>query len=135
VLDLIESILASYPPQLRANTQHLRTLVTRAVPQATETVQARHHYIAYSSSGRTHERIIYMCPVKGWMRLGFDFGGKLVDPYHRLEGDGERMRHGTVKTVEDARHPALEGLILSAWAAGTVALPQRKARRWSPGHP
>jgi hypothetical protein len=122
MLDPVEAFLATHPEALRAISRRLRALVRQVVPQACEVVYARHNYIGYSPSGKMRERIVYICPVKDWVRLGFDYGGQLTDPDHLVEGEGLRLRHVKVRTLEEASNPALEPLVRASWGAGEEAL-------------
>lgn len=115
--DQIEAFLATYPPAMQAVTQTLRALVTRPMPRAVEVLYARHNHIGYSLTGKMREGIIYICPLKDYVRLGFMYGGQLTDPTHLLQGEGKRMRHVKVRTLEAANTPALEQLIVASWAA------------------
>ena len=42
-------------------------------------------------------------------------GTQLPDPDQKLVGEGKWLRHVKVYTVEEAEHPALEGLVKAAW--------------------
>jgi hypothetical protein len=42
-------------------------------------------------------------------------GTHLPDPHLVLVGEGKRMRHIKVRSLEDANHPALEQLMEEAW--------------------
>jgi hypothetical protein len=135
MLDPVEAFLAPHPEALRAICRRLRALVRQVVPHACETVYARHNYIAYSPSGNLRKRILYICPVKDWVRLGFDYGGRLADPDHLVEGAGLRLRHVKIRTLEEASNPALEPLVKAAWQAGEDALARPRTRRGNPGAP
>jgi hypothetical protein len=53
--------------------------------------------------------------VKGYVNFGFFFGAGLPDPEHLLVGEGKRMRHVKVRSVDEARNPALGKLITATW--------------------
>lgn len=113
--DPIDTFLAGYPPAMRAISQRLRTLVIGAMPQASEVLYARHNHIGYSFNGKMSERILYICPMRAYVRLGFMYGGRLDDPVHLLEGVGKRLRHVKVRTLHEADSPALRQLVVTAW--------------------
>jgi len=72
--------------------------------------------ISYSVSVSPFDRICYIAPQKqGYVNFGFFFGAALPDPEHLLVGEGKRMRHVKVRSVEEARNPALEKLIAMMW--------------------
>jgi hypothetical protein len=125
----IVAFLAGYPPQIAAICQRLRALVEQAAPDAREVLVARHNHIAYALSDRPSERIVYICPMREWARLGFYYGGALDDPAGLLEGEGKRLRHVKAPTQEQAEAAALAPLLAAGWAAGEAALAKRRWRR------
>ncbi len=60
-------------------------------------------------------RIVYICPMKDYVRLGSMFGIHLPDPDQLLIGVGSRMRHIKVRTLKEASNPALKRLVKAAW--------------------
>lgn len=75
-----------------------------------------HDAVRYSVSASPIDRICYIAPQKkGYVNLGFFFGATLSDPEHLLTGEGKRMRHVKVRSVEEARSPKLEKLIAATW--------------------
>lgn len=122
----IAAFLTGYPPQIAAICQRLRALVALVAPEAREVLVARHNHIAYALSDKPSERIAYICLLREWVRLGFYYGGALDDPMRLLEGEGKRLRHVKVRTLEQAA--ALAPLLAAGWAAGEAA---RAARRRS----
>ena len=58
----------------------------------------------------------YILPHAAWVNLGFYRGSELPDPESLLEGTGARMRHVKVRTVDDARRPAVRALVAAAYA-------------------
>ncbi|MGH2501926.1 MAG: hypothetical protein ACRDID_05335 [Ktedonobacterales bacterium] len=125
----IAAFLAGYPPQIAAICPRLRALVAQVAPGARETLVAHHNHIAYSASGKPSERIAYICPLREWVRLGLDYGGALDDPAGLLEGEGKRLRHVKVRTLEQAEAAALAPLLAAGWAAGEATLAKRRPQR------
>jgi hypothetical protein len=121
----IAAFLAGYPLQIAAICQRLRALVEQAAPDAREALVARHNHIAYALSDRPSERVIYICPLREWARLGFYYSGALDDPADLLEGEGKRLRHVKACTQEQAEAAALA----SGWAAGESALAEGRSQR------
>ena len=76
---------------MRAICEQLRRLVAEVAPEAHEIAYLRHNTLAYSLSGAMRERVLYICPLQEWVRMGFDYGANLPDPAHLVEGDGKRM--------------------------------------------
>lgn len=114
--DPIEAFFAAYPPDVQAISQTLRVMVNNSVPQAHEVLFARHNHIGYLFTESMHDRVCYICPLKDYVRLGFDYGGYLDDPEQMLVGTGKRMRHVKVRTVKEAENPVLRQLVEAAWA-------------------
>jgi hypothetical protein len=113
--DPVAAFLAGYPPLVRAIAERLRAIVRRAEPGAIETLHARHNHFGYSRSGKLREEVLYICPLQTYVRLGFFYGGTLSDPDHRLAGEGKRLRHVKLATVEQADDPAVARLVRAAW--------------------
>jgi hypothetical protein len=113
--DLVAAFLAAYPPAMRALAERLRALVASAMPEAIETLHARHNHFSYSLSGQLRDEVLYICPLPTYVRLGFFYGATLADPDHRLLGEGKRLRHLKIATVEQADDPAVARLVRAAW--------------------
>ena len=58
----------------------------------------------------------YILPYAAWVNLGFYKGTDLPDPEALLEGTGARMRHVKIRSLDDARHPAVRTLVAAAYA-------------------
>jgi hypothetical protein len=56
------------------------------------------------------------------VNFGFFFGAHLPDPQHVLVGEGKRMRHVKVRSLEDASNPELEQLMKEAWKDGPLSI-------------
>jgi hypothetical protein len=127
--DPVDEFLAGYPADVQAIGQILRALVKRARPDAIEVLYTRQNHFDYSLSGKMREGIVYICPLQDYVRLGFYYGGDLVDPTHLLVGEGKRLRHVKVRTLADAREPALEQLVRAAWASAPEQLAKQATAR------
>ncbi len=113
--DPIEAFFADYTPDVQAISRTLRAMVKSAMPEAREILFAKHNHIGYAWSESMRDRICYICPVKDYVRLGFMFGTQLPDPDQLLVGEGKRMRHVKVRSVQEASNLALVGLVKTAW--------------------
>lgn len=116
MLDPIDDFFVQYPETVQVLSRKLRAMVKSAMPQANELLFASQNHVAYSYSHSSNETICYVCPLKDYVRLGFMFGSHLPDPDQILVGEGKRLRHVKVRTVESADTPALESLVITAWA-------------------
>ena len=57
----------------------------------------------------------YILPYKKWVNLGFYQGVDLADPEGLLEGTGAKMRHVKIRSIDDAKRPAVRALFESAF--------------------
>jgi Domain of unknown function (DU1801) len=127
MLDPVDGFLAGYSPDIQAISRALCSIVRRAMPrEAHEVVFARHNHIGYGMTELLGDRICYICPMKGYVRLGFMIGGYLPDPDQRLQGEGKRLRHVKVRTVAAAGDPALARLVEAAWADAEARMPKAR---------
>jgi hypothetical protein len=65
---------------------------------------------------------VYVMPQAKYVNLGFWHGVGLPDPERLLQGTGTKMRHIKVRSVEDAKAPAVRALIAAALAERRTAL-------------
>src|SRR5205823_6475993 len=72
--------------------------------------------IGYSTTQSSRDRVVYICPMKDYVRLGFMRGTQLPDPEQKLVGEGKWLRHVKVRTLKEAEQPALRHLVDAAWA-------------------
>ena len=111
----IAEFLANYPDEIQSISRILRQVVQRAMPDANEILFASQNHIGYCTSDSMRDRVVYICPMKNYVRLGFMRGTQLADPQHLLVGEGKWLRHIKVRTLEVANNPALEALVRVAW--------------------
>ncbi|MGE5224760.1 MAG: DUF1801 domain-containing protein [Omnitrophica WOR_2 bacterium] len=60
------------------------------------------------------EIFAYICLLKDYVRLGFYYGGTLPDPARLLVGEGKRLRHIKIYSLEEAARPEIADLIKAA---------------------
>jgi hypothetical protein len=123
--DPIEAFFAGYPPEVQAISRILREMVQDSMPQANELLFAKQNHIAYSFSKSRNDTISYICPMQDYARLGFMYGTHLPDPHQLLIGEGKRLRHVKVRTIEEASNPALKRLVEAAWAEALTHMKQK----------
>ena len=110
----VEEFLSNLPDDIQTITRELCAVARKKMPGAHEFIY--HNAVGYSVSDSPFDRICYVWPQKkGYVNFGFFFGGGLPDPKNLLMGDGKRLRHVKIWTVEEARNPALAKLIAQAW--------------------
>jgi hypothetical protein len=117
--DAVEEFFARYAPDIQAVSQTLRTMVMSAMPEAIERLFASQDHVSYLSTQSARDELVYICPMKHYVRLGFYYGANLPDPQGLLVGEGKRLRHAKVRTREEAQNRALERLVESAWIEAT----------------
>lgn len=114
--DPIAAFFSRYPPDAQAISWELRAMVRAAMPGAHETLYERENHTSYGPSAARRDVICYICPLRDYVRLGFMYGLGLPDPAGLLIGEGKRLRHVKVRSLEAARQPALRHLVEATWA-------------------
>ena len=117
--DAVEEFFARYTPDVQAISQALRTMVMGTMPEAIECLFASQDHVSYLSTQSARDELVYICPMKDYVRLGFYYGANLPNPQGILVGEGKRLRHVKVRTRQEAHNPALERLVESAWIEAT----------------
>ena len=103
---------------------HLRGLVEAVYPDATDgkAVSAipkpKKNHAEYAlgqspgpGSGKRNAIFGYICPMEKYVRLGFYYDGALPDPSGLLVGEGNRLRHVKLYTLDEAERPEIRALI------------------------
>jgi hypothetical protein len=102
------------PPAVKKIYKILRTVARKNMPGAYEMVY--HNALGYSTSASPWDRVCYIAhQPKGYINFGFFFGNDLPDPTGIIEGEGKRLRHVKVFSVEEAKNEALQHLVEAAW--------------------
>jgi hypothetical protein len=115
-MDANVEFLSRYPEEIQAIANALRTVVKGGARGVQEVLYARQQHWGYSFSGRYSEQMVYVLPMKDYVRLGFYWGGFLPDPKNLLVGEGKRLRHVKLYHLAEARDPAVKALVKAAWA-------------------
>ena len=123
----IEEYLSNLSPDLQAITRELCAVARKNVSGAHEFIY--HDAVGYSVSKSTFDRIGYIAPQKGYVNFGFFFGADLPDRKHLLVGEGKRLRHVKVRSVEDAKNPALGKLVAATWRAAPESIAKIHAKQ------
>ena len=131
MLEQIDDYLHFYAPELQAIICTLCEIARKSMPEAHEMIY--HSAIGYSLTTSPFDRICYIAPQQKYVNFGFFFGTHLPDPQHVLVGEGQRMRHVKVRSLEDASNPALEQLMKEAWKDGPVSIADLHRKRGKSG--
>lgn len=123
-----EEFLATFPPEIRAFAEELRSLIRQSVPSLIEAVYPGWRLIGYRVvEGKRSAYFGFIAPFEDRVFLGFEYGAFLLDPNNLLEGSGRQVRQVRVERPEDIRPQELSELIKEA--ARIAALPRDEKRR------
>ena len=109
--DEIEDFLKKYSPDVRECAQALRSVVTKALPEANEKLHVGWKSISYSLDGKMKTMICGICPHESHVNLQLSRATELDDAQGLLEGTGKGIRHIKIKAPADARRKAVKVLI------------------------
>lgn len=110
----VDEWLEKYPADRQVIIRELMAVARRTMPGVHEFIY--HDAVGYSVNDSPFDRICYIAPQnKGYINFGFFFGAGLPDPKQLLEGEGKRIRHIKIRSLEDAKNPALAKLIAATW--------------------
>src|SRR6266516_2379465 len=96
----IDDYIHSFSPDLQALIRKLSEIAKKSMPEAHEIIY--HGALGYSVTQSPFDRICYIAPQKNYVNLGFFFGAHLLDPQNFLIGEGKRMCHIKVRSIEEA---------------------------------
>jgi len=110
-----EAVVASAPAGLRRICRALRAVIAACDPGRVEVAWPRQRIASFGVGPRKmSEHYAYIGVQGAYVNLGFYHGTSLSDPQGRLEGTGKQLRHVKVRSVREARGPAIAGLIRQA---------------------
>jgi hypothetical protein len=117
-----DDLLGVTAEPLRPVLAALRDVIRGVHPEACEVVRMGDRAATYGVGPRKmRDGYAYLMPHRAWVNLGFYQGAALPDPDGLLDGTGAKMRHVKVRTLAEARRPALRALIAAALAARRAA--------------
>ena len=113
--DLIK-FLRPYDPQVQEFALKLRALVLEEMAPCYENIYDAYSAVAigYGTSDRLRDGIFHIAVYSKHVNLGFNEGATLDDPKGILQGNGNQIRHITIKSVEDIKRPELRAYIRRA---------------------
>ena len=110
-------IVASAPTALRPVCRALREVIAACAGPRAETAWPRMRIASFGIGPRKMtEHYAYVGVQGSHVNLGFYHGASLEDPDGLLEGAGKALRHVKVRSVREARAPALARLVRGAVA-------------------
>ena len=118
-----DDLLAATEERLRPILHALRQTIRDIHPEACEVVRLGDGAANYGVGPRKMlDGYAYLMPQRAWVNLGFYQGVALPDPERLLDGAGAKMRHVKVRSLDDARRPALRALVAAALAERRAAV-------------
>ena len=117
--DAAQEFLAAYPAGVAEIAHSLRSIVARAIPEASETLDRAGRIIGYGVGAGYAGLVCTIIPSKTGVKLGLVGGTDLPDPHHLMEGSGKRHRYVQFNAKSDLDRPGVSDLIVSAKAAAT----------------
>ena len=101
----------------------MRELIIAVDPDCVEVVRLGDRAATFGiGPKKMSEGYAYILPHEKWVNLGFYKGAGLPDPAGMLEGTGARMRHVKIRSVKDAKKPAVRALVEAAISERKQAL-------------
>ena len=112
-----DQLLAGVEPGLGAIARYLRTMIRAVDVNTVETVRLGDHAATYGIGPRKMtDGYAYIMPMRGYINLGFYQGAVLADPSRLLEGTGKGLRHVKLRSLAEAKRPAVRALVATALA-------------------
>ena len=108
--------LKPYDREVRDLALALRALVLDEMAPCYENIYDAYSAVAigYGTSDRLRDGIFHIAVYSKHVNLGFNDGATLDDPKGILQGAGNRIRHITIKTLEDLERPEIRSYIRRA---------------------
>jgi hypothetical protein len=108
--------LKPYDLEIRDLALQLRALVLEEMAPCYENIYDAYSAVAigYGTSLRLGDGIFHLAVYSKHVNLGFNDGATLDDPKGILLGAGNRIRHITIKTLEDLKRPEIRAYIRRA---------------------
>jgi hypothetical protein len=108
--------LKPYDREIQDLALKLRALVLAEMAPCYENIYDAYSAVAigYGTSDRLRDGIFHIAVYSQHVNLGFNDGATLDDPKGILQGAGNRIRHITIKTLDDIKRPDLRAYIRGA---------------------
>lgn len=108
--------LKPYNREIQKLALNLRALVLEEMAPCYENIYDAYSAVAigYGTSNRLKDGIFHIAVYAKAVNLGFNDGATLPDPKGILQGNGNRIRHLTIRTGEDLSRPEIRAYIRRA---------------------
>ena len=107
-----ESFFANYPLTVAQKARKLRELIIANLPNIIEQIDVPAKMVAYCYGQKYAELICVLIPSKKGLKLGFNRGVELKDPFNILEGNGKISRYVQIKLDDELNLKPIEGLLI-----------------------
>ena len=122
----VESLLRSYPADVRALASGARDLIHRTLPDVEDSVDSSMPMISFGYGPGYHGMVCTLILSKSGVKLGLVRGSELADPRGLLEGSGKVHKYVQLRATADLRKAGLKPLVTAAFKAWRD---RQKARR------
>src|SRR5437868_1655753 len=108
--------LKCYDREIQDLALRLRALVLEEMAPCYENIYDAYSAVAigYGTSDKFRDGIFHIAVYSKHVNLGFNEGATLADPKGILLGNGNQIRHLTIKSVADIKRPELRAYIRRA---------------------
>ena len=112
----LRKFLKPYDPAVRDLALQLRALVLAEMAPCYENIYDAYSAVAigYGTSDRLKDGIFHIAVYSKHVNLGFNDGATLDDPQGILQGNGNQIRHISIRTPEDLHRPGVQSYIRRA---------------------
>ena len=112
----LKQFLKPYDRETQTLALALRALVLEEMAPCYENIYDAYSAVAigYGTSDRLSDGVFHIAVYAKHVNLGFNDGAALDDPKGILLGNGNRIRHISIKTPEDLKRPELRAYIRRA---------------------
>jgi len=104
----IENFLSNYNDDVYSNTQKLRAIILKNLPDIIEQLGIPAKMIAYCYGNKYAEMICTIVASKKGLKLGFYKGVELPDPHNILDGTGKISRYVEIKSEEQIKSAVIK---------------------------
>src|SRR5438105_15567565 len=103
----LTKFLTPFDPEIQELALELRALELEEMAPCYENIYDAYSAVAigYGTSDRLRDGIFHIAVYSRHVNLGFNEGATLDDPKGILEGNGNQIRHISIKNVEDIKRP------------------------------
>jgi hypothetical protein len=112
----LKKFLKPYDREIQQLALQLRALVLEEMAPCYENIYDAYSAVAigYGTSEKLGDGIFHIAVYSQHVNLGFNEGATLDDPNGILQGNGNRIRHISIKTADDLSRPEVRAYIRRA---------------------